>query len=197
MKYNKGLIQPKLQNLIIFTNNPDSIKVREERRIVALECNRELWGHENFKRIYGWFNKGGNEIVANYLMNYDLNEFDETKLPTSVSAASVYEENMSSIEMAILDIIEDRKAMPLEYLPELINSESGNTIPKSHLNIKKIGRYIRELGFEVTDRKSRLEWHKDGKRNRKTIAWDPKQITLAEAKELVKDEWYGDPINEF
>lgn len=75
--------------VIITTNNKDALFLPgdDRRHFVAWSSRKkEDFSADYWNGLYGWFNRGGNEIVADYLLNLDIDGFNAKAPPPKTAA---------------------------------------------------------------------------------------------------------------
>jgi Family of unknown function (DUF5906) len=79
---------PNLQNWIMFTNHEDAISIEDtDRRYWVHRCELEVpCEPAYYAKLYGWYEAGGCEKVAGWLLQRDLGAFSPMSAPPSTEA---------------------------------------------------------------------------------------------------------------
>lgn len=179
-------------NWIFFSNFKDAIPVNQNGRRYAIfysalqtkeDCLNIGMNDQYFSSLFRWMRNGGSEIVADYLLNYQIEKGDiPGKAPDTSSTAEAIALSRGSIERAILEAIEDGVAgfragwISLQAVQRLLTEKSIRSVSATTLE-----GIIGKLGYRSMGRSARAYFQED--RNGRS--------NLFHVDGSVGVEWYG------
>lgn len=137
-------------NFLMNTNHRDGIiKTTGDRRFCVMFCAQQEYVHlarggmngNYFPDLYDWFRNGGNQIINNYLSNYDIpDELNPAKYchraPASSSTSEVLAASMGPIEQDLLESVSEGR---LGFCGGFISSMQVNNLIKEG-KIRKVSQ---------------------------------------------------------
>lgn len=169
----KGIAAVQIQNrsnLIMFSNDVDVAKLDSDDR------RHFVWNSAAVKRepayyteLYTWFGNEGKHAVMEYLLNFDLSDFNpHAAPPKTASRAALIRESMSDQQQALHDMHEsgeapfDGELVVIGDVVEYLNARRGPRFTSRDIAafLRSVGGYqlgqCRLPGVDGTDRKPRV-----------------------------------------
>lgn len=179
-------------NWIFFSNFKDAIPVNQNGRRYCVfysalqtkqDCISAGMDDRYFTALFRWMREGGSEIVADYLLNYQIEKGDiPGKAPDTSSTAEAVALSRGPIERAISDAVEDGQAgfrngwVSIEAVQRLMVDKSLRSV-----SVATLEGILQAMGYRSVGRSTRAYFQED--RNGRSH--------LYHVDGSVPVEWYG------
>jgi hypothetical protein len=143
---------------VVITSNHKTdgiyLSADDRRHLVAWSnVNKDAFAADYWRKLYRWYANGGNEHVADYLMNVDLSDFDPKAPPPKTQAFwEIVNSNRAPEDSELADVLDELERPDVLTVAMVISAATTRQPPfaewlRDRKNLRSIPHRFEECGY--------------------------------------------------